>query len=315
MELAALINEPRIHQITTHPEDDSAAWRDDLERYLSKDTNLTRHSAGESAICAIQRLMIFLGYSTASNGAFAIDGDFGRGTNRGVAQFQYEHHLTDKITRDDLCYPCQWNSARKLITAIPEVILTPHTLKTMLTAALQHCDNHQVMTGDFKTAIFHLNALHHNRFLNCRSILDRYGETTQQISHVLHDEDGVLIRPEWILSIIRQETAGIIRPRFEQHYLSRLNDTHPDEELAELRMRSMSLGLGQIMGAHYKVVGAKNATVLFTAPVNEQVAFIARFLKPKHHQTSKSNPTDNDFRQVARFYNGPKYEAHYYHSK
>ena len=52
---------------------------------------LTRQSAGESAIKAVQRLLIFLGYSTASSGAFLIDGDYGRGTNRGVAQFQFEY--------------------------------------------------------------------------------------------------------------------------------------------------------------------------------------------------------------------------------
>jgi hypothetical protein len=78
-------------------------------------------------------------------------------------------------------------------------------------------------------------------------------------------------------------------------------------------MRSMSLGLGQIMGENYAAVGATSATQLFTAPIAEQVAFIARFLKGKSAVVGKKNPTDEDFRAVARFYNGSGYEAHRYH--
>jgi len=47
-----------------------------LERLERGDTTLTRQSVGESAIKAVQRLLVFLGYSTASSGAFLIDGDF-----------------------------------------------------------------------------------------------------------------------------------------------------------------------------------------------------------------------------------------------
>jgi len=55
--------------------------------------------AGESAIKAVQRLLVFLGYSTASSGAFLIDGDFGHGTNRGVAQVQFEKALTPLLAQ------------------------------------------------------------------------------------------------------------------------------------------------------------------------------------------------------------------------
>jgi hypothetical protein len=313
MELTELAREPRIQRIITHPEDDNTVWQEDLERFLSGDTTLTRHSVGESAITAVQRLMIFLGYSTSSSGAFAIDGDFGRGTNRGVAQFQLEHELTQEITRNILCYPCQWNTARRLITAIPEAMLKESTLKKMASVALERCDTGQIMTGDFDSAIFHLNALHKRQFLSCRAILERYGDTAHAVSQKLAEESNSSVRPEWILSIIKQESAGVIRPRFEQHYLSRLNRAYPEKDLEELRMRSMSLGLGQIMGQNYKAVGAANATELFMAPVVGQVAFVARFLGPRKDVVSKADPTDRDFRKVARFYNGPKYEAHHYH--
>ncbi len=315
MPLHDLIENSRIQQIIAHPEDRKALWRTDLERFLSGDENLTRKSAGESGIKAIQRLLIFLGYSTSSNGAFAIDGDFGRGTNRAVAQFQVENRLTRSIKRNTLCYPCKWNSAKLLITCIPDARLTPATLEKMLNTAIARSQTGQVMTGKFDDAIFHLNALDRRQYLDCRKILARYGEMAESTSRQLLAQTGILVRSEWILAIIRQETAGIIRPRFEQHYLSRLNREQPSTHLEELRMQSMSMGLGQVMGANYKRVGAASATELFTAPAERQVGFVARFLRSKGDVVKKANPTAGDFRKVARYYNGPKYEAHQYHEK
>ena len=313
MPLQDLLNDPQVKQITNHPKDSESLWRSDLERFLSGDTTLTRKSAGEAGIKAVQRLLIFLGYSTSSTGAFAIDGDFGRGTNRGVAQFQVENSLTRSINRSTLCYPCQWNTASSLITSIPDARLTPATLEKMLTKALERIESGHIMTGRFDDAIFHLNALDKGEFLGCREILARYGEMAKIASQQLLQETGILVRPEWILSIVRQETAGVIRPRFEQHYLSRLNDEQPMTELEELRMQSMSMGLGQIMGANYKKVGAQRATDLFTATTERQVGFVAQFLRSKGDIVKKINPTDADFRVVASYYNGPKYEAHHYH--
>ncbi|MCW8889541.1 MAG: N-acetylmuramidase domain-containing protein [Sedimenticola sp.] len=315
MDIAALVEDPIIQKIVTHPDDDTATWRDDLQRFLSQEIRLTRRSAGESAITAIQRLLIFLGYSTSASGAFSIDGDFGRGTNRGIAQFQYEHQLSSLCSRATLCYPCQWNTAKKQITQIPEATLTESTLIALLNTAKARCKENLIMTGELDSALFHLNALHRRRFLTCREILECYGPSAQAASKALENDEGITVRAEWILAIIRQETAGIIRPRFEQHYLSRLNRKHPDLPLAELRMQSMSLGLGQIMGTNYQAVGAHNATELFTAPVDTQAAFVCRFLKSRDTQTKKHEPTSEDFRTVARYYNGPQYAAHHYHEQ
>lgn len=313
MSLKELSRDPRIQRIIAHPLDDNAAWQQDLEQFLTGGEQLTRHSAGESAIIAVQRLLIFLGYSTASAGGFLVDGDFGRGTNRGIAQFQVEHGLSRNIDRATLCYPCRWNTASKLITTIPDATLTVATLERMTTLALERSATGNVMTGNFDDAIFHLNALHKSQFLSSRDILQRYGTHAEAACARIKDSENITIRTEWVLAIIKQETSGVIRPRFEQHYLSRLNASHPGVNLEELRMRSMSLGLGQIMGENYATVGAANATRLFTAPIAEQVAFIARFLKGKSLEAGKKNPTDADFRAVARFYNGPGYEAYHYH--
>jgi len=232
-----------------------------------------------------------------------------------VAQFRFGNKLSNSISRDTLCYRCKWNNAGSLITQIPDAKLTPAMLEKMLNNAIDRANDGRIVTGDFKNAIFHLNALDKRDDMNCRGILKRYGEAAHSTSQELRAETGALVRPEWILAIIRQETSGIIRPRFEQHYLSKLNLKNPDTDLEELRMQSMSMGLGQIMGINYKKVGAASASELFTAPEDVQVGFIARFLKSKAKVIKKSNPTESDFRSIAYYYNGPKYEAHHYHEK
>lgn len=310
-----LLDDPVISRIISHPEDDNSIWHADLARFLADDTTLTRKSAGESAIKAVQRLLVFLGYSTSSSGAFAIDGDFGRGTNRAVAQFQVETNLSRSLSRANLCYPCRWNNAATLIDGIPDARLTRKTLDRMLSAAAERVSDGRVVCGNFDDAVFHLNALHKRQYLNCRGILDRYGEHARSASACLQDKTGALVRPEWILAIIRQETAGVIRPRFEQHYFSRLNRQYPDTGLEELRLQSMSMGLGQIMGVNYRRVGCSSAAELYTAPTDLQVAFIARFLKSKSDIVGKTNPREQDFRKLARYYNGPGYASHHYHEK
>ena len=115
---------------------DERDWRAEFERLQRGDLSLTRQSAGESSIKAVQRLLVFLGYSTASTGAFLIDGDFGRGTNRGVAQFQFEHGLNPEVTRKVLCYPCTFNTARSGIVSVPDIWLDVTTLEKMAAVIL-----------------------------------------------------------------------------------------------------------------------------------------------------------------------------------
>jgi hypothetical protein len=315
MSLEKLAANPKIKRIITHPDDNNRVWKADLDRFISGGGRLTRKSAGESAIMAVQRLMIFLGYSTSSTGAFSIDGDFGRGTNRGVAQFKVEQGKGGNINRPMLCYPCSWQTARRKITLIPESTLTRSALTLMAETALDRIARGEIMCGKFDDAVFHLNALHKRQFLNCRQVLERYGDHVDNACVTLEQETGTRMRPEWILAVIRQETAGVIRPRFEQHWLTKLNKHEPNTPLPELRMRSMSVGLGQVMGFNYKKVGAASATELYTAPVSDQVTFVARFLKSKASVMKKTNPGDSEFREIAKYYNGSGYEAHGYHEK
>jgi hypothetical protein len=314
------IDDPRLHSILVPAAAGADIhWREALQRLQAGDTTLTRKSVGEELISAVQRLLIFLGYSTTSRGAYAVDGDFGRGTNRAVAQFQFEHGLTRKITRSILCYRCTYQDAHRRIATIPESRLTVPTLRTMAETAIASIDAGNVLCGSYDEALRQLNDLHANRFLSCRTIMRRYGEMAYQASESVKEDNGVTVLPVWTLAIIRQETAGVVRPRFEQHKLSEFNRKTPDSDFTELRYRAMSQGLGQVLGVNYKRVGAASARTMYTSPLNEQVLFVARFLAtaPKSVQSvvAKSRPSEKDFHKLARHYNGPKYADHHYHER
>lgn len=166
--MIALIHDPQIQQII-NPPNTTSFWESDLKRFEDGDVSLDRHTAGENTIRAFQRLLIFLGYSTSSAGAFSIDGDFGRGTNRALAQFEFENGLSKpSFPTKTLTYPCTWRNARSEINVIPDVLLTLHTLEKMLEAAKDAIAKKEVSCGDFNEAIFQLNALHIRNSLDCR---------------------------------------------------------------------------------------------------------------------------------------------------
>lgn len=168
------LSDKRIQHILSVSGEDE--WSQDIKRLEQGDISLTRQSAGEASIKAIQRLLFFLGYSTSSNGAFAIDGDFGRGTNRAVAQFQFDNNLSDKIKRDTLCYKCSWQNASARIIAIPDIKLTVKTLENMVDTAMQMINNNQVMCGDFEVALGYLNSVDKRDYFSCKHLLKQYGE-------------------------------------------------------------------------------------------------------------------------------------------
>ncbi len=308
------IVDERIRRVLSASGDESD-WSEDLIRLERGDTSLTRKSAGEATIKAVQRMLVFLGYSTAASGAFLIDGDFGRGTNRGVAQFQFEYGLNSKISHKHLCYSCSFQNARSRITAVPDVKFDLPTLDKMLTVAVDSIDKRMIAFGDFEEALFHLNSLEQRRALDCRQIVEHYGAAVQQAVARVNSEMGVDIQPAWVLAIIKQETSGIARPRFEQHKLSRRSSSYPASPFSELRIQAMSIGLGQIMGFNYKQVGAPSAQAMLYSPLAEQVLFVARFIARKHAVVAKTSPTLADFATMARYYNGPAYAKHFYHER
>lgn len=310
-----LVNDPQIKRIL-NPPDASEGWKEDFDKLVNGDISLNRKSAGEDSIKAFQRLLIFLGYSTSSGGSFSIDGDFGRGSNRGLAQFQFDHGLADTtIGRKTLAYECRFSNASKLIKTIPDVTLNIETLEKMLSVAKAAIENNQVNCGDFEEAIFQLNSLQSRTYLDCKQVNERYGKAAEKASKELKVTKGRVVHPEWILAIIKQETSGVVRPKFEQHQLTKLNKETADTPLNELRFRAMSFGLGQIMGFNYKEIGVNSAQELYTLPLEKQIIAIATFLSNRRAVravVSKMNPTAEDFRTVAKNYNGPAYATHHY---
>jgi hypothetical protein len=77
----------------------------------------------------------------------------------------------------------------------------------------------------------------------------------------------------------------------------------------------MSIGLGQIMGFNHRRVGAPSARAMLCSKETDQVLYIARFITGKKDILAKKNPSDSDFRKMARYYNGPAYESHFYHER
>ncbi len=307
-----ILEDQKISQVLTPIGDRTQSWRRVLTQFKKGERGITRQSVGEDAIKAVQRMLVFLGYSTSSTGAFAIDGDFGRGTNRAVAQFEFDHGLNPHLTRKTLCYPCTWRTAKANIVKIPDTKLTLKTMEAMLRKAKDAISQNQVLCGSFQDALFHLNALDQRQLLSCQKIKAKYGGAVKAAVVQVEEEKNVKIQPEWVLAIIKQETGGIVRPRFEQHILTRLNNKQGGANLIELRYQAMSQGLGQILGANYKRVGAKSAVSMFQSSIAEQVVFVARFLSKKSHIVSRKNPTKEHFAELAKFYNGPGYAKHHY---
>lgn len=291
-------------------------WRQDIDRLLNGELTLQRGSTGENAIKAFQRLMIFLGYSTTANGSFIIDGDFGRGTNRGLAQFLFEHNLSKgKINHSDLAYTCNHKNSHILIKSIPNVTATPSIFQTMLGVAKDAIDSNEVNCGSFEEAINQLNALHDNNYLSSKEINTKYGglilETVNNIKH----EKGITIQPEWILAIIKQETSGVVRPKFEQHKYSGYAEKDPQLAPNEMRFKSMSYGLGQIMGFNFEKAEAKSAYSLYTLPLNKQIQSIGNFLSSEsktHSILKKNQPTKENFKTISACYNGSNFSSNHY---
>jgi hypothetical protein len=185
----------------------------------------------------------------------------------------------------------------------------------MMNTALSAIESNRVTCSKFEDALFHLNSLERGRLLSCRDILQRYGPAVDSAVARLRDERGIDIQREWVLSIIKQETGGVIRPRFEQHKLCSENVKNPDKELSELRFRSMSIGLGQIMGFNSRRVGAASAREMLCSPVEDQVLYVARFIASKPDVVTTKAPQPEHFRSLAAFYNGPSFAAHHYHER
>lgn len=298
---------------------DERFWQDDLRAVLDGDTLITREVAREPSVIALQRALIFLGYSTTSRGAFVIDGDFGPGTNRGIAQFAFDQQLSNAPAIDEICYPCTYRNAHLKISAIPRTQVTPEVLQALIETVTDRIATDRVLMADFEQALWHLNHLESRPALTCREVFERYGEITTAVCAHIQQTHDIEVAPIWVLAIIRQESAGIIRPRFEQHKLSRARRENPDSDVTRLRYESMSMGLGQVMGYHYAKIGAESPEAMLLSPIEEQIEHISRYLALARGQTrldfANPEPDEDALRRVSKFYNGPRYEDHRYHEK
>ncbi len=314
--MLTLVNDQKIQQILNFPQGTGSHWQEDLDRFTTGDVTLDRKTAGENAVKGLQRLLIFLGYSTSSDGSYLIDGDFGRGTNRGLAQFMLENGLeAPGLTRDNLCYECRWDNASQRIINVGDVRLTVPVLEALLAKVAEITASGEVTCGSFEEAHFHLDRLHTRQYCDCKLILQKYGEHVKTAVARIAKERGIVIEPKWVLAVIRQESAGVVRPKFEQQWLSKLSRQNPKADLRELRYQSTSFGLGQVMGFNYQMVGAPSAYQMFISPIAEQVYYIARFVaskRPLLPVITKSNPSDADFHTFAKYYNGEQYFKHHY---
>jgi hypothetical protein len=71
---------------------DAGRARERLDRVAQGDALVLKDAAGD-AVKTLQRGLVILGYSTSFDGSALVDGDYDKGTERGVRQFQLESGL------------------------------------------------------------------------------------------------------------------------------------------------------------------------------------------------------------------------------
>jgi hypothetical protein len=59
--------------------------------------------------------------------------------------------------------------------------------------------------------------------LTCAEIIDRCGYEVDAAVAAVSEYQESSVQKEWTIAIFKQETNGVVRPRFEQHTLSRRN--------------------------------------------------------------------------------------------
>lgn len=308
--LIKLINDDVLKVMT--PLGREPQWHEDLERFIKNGKEIREKDLGEAVVEALQRLLNFLGYATSRRGKFKVDGDFGRGTHRGIAQFQFDYKLKGALSLDTLAYDCSWQNAHLKLLDFPELKLNRSTVYALVQVVRKNIEQQHLLCGDFSTALKQLNRSQTRSYYSCREIQYHYGDFAEDAVQRVATQSG-RVHPRWILAIIKQETGGVIRPRFKQYLFSRLVKQYPNTDAATLRFSAMDSGLGQIPGTDFSKAGASNPEALVCSPLAEQVYFVARYLS--HHSSAATDePSDDDFHAIAQYYNGPEYKKHDYHA-
>lgn len=311
---------PQIWDVLLLPSDsiskDTSIIIREFSLILRESSSVSLKKLSKSSIQAIQRMLVFLGYPTSEKGGILIDGDYGSGLNFGFSLFLFENGLIKDNSLNGIDFTrATWQSEQ---TPLPELKLMPNQFLALLDSTKNAIETNNLIFRDKKMAINNLNHLHNRSAPDDLFVYNNFGDFARLASDSLSRELGISIYPPWLLAVIRQETGGVVRPRFESHLLSKLLTAYPDYSFKELRLRTTSFGLGQILGTNYRTVRASSATDMFYGSAFDQLLYIGRFLAKNREMAKvviKNQPISEDFHTIGKYYNGPGYAKDNYHEK
>lgn len=281
---------------------------------LSGEKKITRDTNDQDVVAVIQLGLISLGYVTTMGGGALVDGDFGPGTNRGLAMFKIDWMNKEFWNNDpvDLASSSLLEVRRKmnpeeLDAAAAEALFT----------ALEWQIDYEPILGAPHEHIRVMDEIAEGRAIPCDgSSMQRLVSAAKMVSESILEDTGGKAKfdPAFLLALVYKETHGIPRPRFEHHYYAARRpwvETDP----RRAREESTSWGIGQIMGSNAKDLGVP-IPALHCSPPPEQFDLICRYLL-----RSKAGPIftgrsfllqQKDMRVIARYYNGPGFAQNRY---
>lgn len=283
----------------------------DGKERIGRDTNHQR------TVAALQLGLISLGYVTTMGGGALIDGDFGPGTNRGLAMFKIDY--MDRMHRNnsprDLASSSLLEVRRKMN---PEEVDAETALAFF--SALEAQLTHDPIFGEDYEHVRVMAELLERREIPCDGVpMYRLLSAARVASETLLEDTGGKAKfdPAFLLALVYQETKGVPRPRLEHHYYA-ARRPWVEEEPRRAREESTSWGIGQIMGTNAKSLGVP-IPALYASNSEGQFELICRFLlrsKAGPVFTGRSSSLkQTDMRVVARYYNGPGFAQNRYDVK
>ena len=92
------------------------------------------------------------------------------------------------------------SNAHLRIHNVPEVRVTRQVIDAIESTLTERIESHQILLGDFDSAIWHLNQLDAWRGLTCRQILERYGNAVHTACADFESDQPILAI--WVLALI-----------------------------------------------------------------------------------------------------------------
>ncbi|MFW5758218.1 MAG: N-acetylmuramidase domain-containing protein, partial [Bacteroidota bacterium] len=282
----------------------------------------------------IQRALIYLSYPTGIQGNYSIDGDFGAGTNKGLAHFLREwdmNELRDEngnmVGDDKLILPATYKTVKTVIPTFNTIPVKQKTIEILFRAVIKASEKKEIYLRDVEKAANNLDSIQNRSILSVNEIIDELRNEIK-IAANYGKTKGFDIKPWWIAAFVKTETGGLPRPKFEHHWLynyyskktngGKINDKTL-VNIRECRFNSTSFGLGQLMGANHTVTNlATSATELFYMSEEEQLKVMVDFLfkyKDTCSVVLKADVEDaSEVEACVKTYNGPSYKTNDYHN-